>query len=384
MYRHFPSTLTVTLTAAAMFAVAELHSAEQPVGRTPPGSQSAATVPEVSVTVFPVGIKPDQGPGPESAKRIAAVMALWLEKAGVEDLELAETKFDSPETNDVAQVAAAFAKAVREKPIKTEYAVYGEILGTPKTGPREIRTIVVDKQGKVLLAARDDPRTYTRTGDMVPKCPMTCTLFMAKKLQKLWGLAEPLRKDAPSGKMAEYWRKDAGLPPQKELAAMKERSQVMLKSVKTSKFAVYPIRIGSSTDKQCAAQLADMLNRENICQAVVSDVDPQLQIQGHPNEQKVLWDTARAFRKFVRKHPVAADYAVYADYGIGRSPAGDVNVGHVHVIVCDRAGDWVTLDYQNSHHEDFQAIRPKCKEDCNRLVLRRAEQLVPQPKDTSP
>ena len=36
-----------------------------------------------------------------------------------------------------------------------------------------------------------------------------------------------------------------------------------------------------------------------------------------------------------------------------------------------RAGDWVIVDFQNDHWEDFQSIDPKTKEDCNRLVVRR-------------
>jgi hypothetical protein len=43
----------------------------------------------------------------------------------------------------------------------------------------------------------------------------------------------------------------------------------------------------------------------------------------------------------------------------------------VHLIVCDQKGDWVIVDFQNSHHKDFQAINPKSIEDCQRLAVKR-------------
>jgi len=109
---------------------------------------AAAEKAEKSVTVFPIVIKPEQRFGTDFAKRVAAVVGLFLEKAGVENVELSVATFNSPDTDDVTTIAAGFGRLVREKPIKTEYAVYSEILGTPKTGPKEIRTIVVDKRGQ--------------------------------------------------------------------------------------------------------------------------------------------------------------------------------------------------------------------------------------------
>jgi hypothetical protein len=71
----------------------------------------------------------------------------------------------------------------------------------------------------------------------------------------------------------------------------------------------------------------------------------------------------------LRKDPPAADYALFADYGIGRSADGKPVVGGVQLVVCDRAGDWVFLDLRNSHHPDFQQINPRSPDDCNRLVI---------------
>jgi len=44
------------------------------------------------------------------------------------------------------------------------------------------------------------------------------------------------------------------------------------------------------------------------------------------------------------------------------------------MIVCDRSGDWVLIDMQNSHHPNFERIDPKSAPDCNRLLLVRLKQ----------
>lgn len=349
-----------------------------------PAEQSTAPGADKSVTVFPVVIKPElpamkrkDGTAVSFGERMAMVLGVALERAGIGDVQLAETKFQPPAADDeLQQIASAFAKRIAGDPIQTEYALYGEIHGTPKTGPERIYTILVDRQGKVVLADCDDPESYTETSDIPPKCPMTCTIFLARKVKRVWGLADPLRTDAPRGKLAARLEKQSGLPPREELAAIARRMEAMKDRVRTSKVVVYPVKVGSATDRQLAAKLVQMLNGRGFCRSTVAEVDPGLEIQGDPNEQKVLWDTARAFRKFLKQNPPKADYALFADYGVGRSQSGKTTVGYVHVIVCNRAGEWVAVDFQNSHHEDFQAIRPDSIEDCNRLVLKRAERLL--------
>jgi hypothetical protein len=88
---------------------------------------------------------------------------------------------------------------------------------------------------------------------------------------------------------------------------------------------------------------------------------------GWPNEMQVLWLFARNVREYVREHPPGSDYVLFPDYWF--APSG--SVWAVHFVVCNRAGDWVVVDLQNSHQEAFQRIDPKKLEDCDRLVLDR-------------
>ena len=69
------------------------------------------------------------------------------------------------------------------------------------------------------------------------------------------------------------------------------------------------------------------------------------------------------------KDPATADYALLADYGIGRTPDGKTVVGSVQVIVCDRKGDWVLVAGQISRQPDFQRINPQSPDDCNHLAV---------------
>ena len=331
---------------------------------------------EDSITVFPVIIKPGEKLIADLPERIAAVVGVMLEKAGIENVELGKPRFDSPATDDARQIADEFAKHVREASITTRYALYAEIHGTPQTGPQKIFTIVVDKQGKVILAERDDDKTYARVSDVRPKDPMTCSLFVAKRVQDRLKVTPSANKDARPGKMAEYWRKQSGLPPQSELDAIATRCQEMVKQVGKARCAVFPIRIRSETDAESAGALAAALNDVQACRAVVADADPKLNIEGDPNEQKMLWDTARGLQKFVKANRPETDYVLYADYAIHHGPAGQSQVRYVHVIVCDRQGDWVVVDFQNSHHPDFQSVAPESKEDCQRLVIKRVQRLL--------
>jgi len=329
-----------------------------------------AGAPERSVTVYPVPITPAKNIVSGVPLRIAVVVGSLLERAGVERVEVAETPFAPPPTGDVGAVAKAFGERVAGDSIPTAYALYGEIVHADRK-IRAIRTVLVDSRGVVVLADRDDQRTFAQTSQIAPKDPLACSVFLARKLQKLWGLADPLREDAPRGKLEARLRAEAGIPSDEERDAIGRRLRVISAQGDKARLTVYPIRVGRKSDHACARQLAAMLNEQGVFPSEAGQVAPSLAIRGNMDEQKVLWDTARAFREFVRKSPPRTQYALFAHYGIfGPSPDRS-KVGHVHFIVCDRAGDWVIVDFQNSHHRDFQDIDPRSSDDCSRLLVKR-------------
>jgi hypothetical protein len=322
---------------------------------------------EKSVTVYPVVITPAENIGESIPKRIAEVVGVMLERAGMQQIELGTTIFSPPETNDPSELATAFGEFVAKESLKTEFAVFGQILGTPQTGPKEIRTIVVDKTGKEIFADLADQEAFSRS-KIKPKDPMTASLFLVDRLGSVWELADPQRQDAPEGKMAEVLRKRSGVPSEEELAAMNARLEAAKDKIASSKVTVYPIHLWKGWDRPSAVELAEMLNKQGICQAEASEGEPQVTIPGDPNQQKVLWDAARSFREHLQNNPPETEYALLVDYGLSAKAEGQRAANHVHVILCERSGDWVLADYQNSHHSDFQSITPKTPADCNRLA----------------
>jgi hypothetical protein len=108
-----------------------------------------------------------------------------------------------------------------------------------------------------------------------------------------------------------------------------------------------------------------------LCKAVQADQAILLKTsQADPNELKALWNLAREFRDYVRAHPPATDYALYADYVFNPQ---NVDQGFVHFVVCDRKGEWVIVDLQNSHQPDYQSIGIISRDRCDQLLIKRLE-----------
>jgi len=197
-------------------------------------------------------------------------------------------------------------------------------------------------------------------------------------------LADPNRKDAPEGKMAKLWNEKSGIPSKAEREAMQARLKTFRHSIKTCTVAVY-VRISGENDAKAAEKLAKMLTRDGLGLDRAAGADLKLQIKPNTNQTRIAWDTARAFQDFLRKNPPAADFALLADYGIGRSPEGKTLVGGIDYVLCDHGGDWVLLDLSNEHHSDFQRIAPRSADDCNRLVVETLAKAVSVPSaDSAP
>ncbi|NLS91102.1 MAG: hypothetical protein GXX96_02840 [Planctomycetaceae bacterium] len=339
----------------------------------------AVKLAEKSVTVFPVVITPDKGFGPDFRKRIGEVVGMLLERADMEKVQLAEAEFLPKEGEKVEQVAGAFGRFVAGRKIETPYALFAEIHGTPKTGPQAIRTIVVNTAGNVVLAEEIQKDAFAESGPMVPKDPMSCCVFIANRLREPWGLADPLRKDAPKGEVQENWRKRSGIPTDEEIAAIKERAVKLQEGLAKSSLQICPVYAFRKPDQDSTVKLAAMLADAGFASVQAAENGPDLNVQGSPNEQEVLWRTARKALAYFQEHAPSGEYVLVADFGIGRTEER-VKVGAVHWMILDRQGDWVMVDYQNSHHEDFQRIDPDSVEDCLELVKVRLKKRLAEAK----
>lgn len=330
---------------------------------------------KLSLTVFPVSIEPGKTMSLEFRTQVATVIGSLLQRADLKNVELAEHEFVPPASDDAGNIAAAFTEHIVKNPPDTQYALFAQLVGTPQTGPKAIVTILVDRSGKVLLAERDTPETFSKIKTMRPKDPMTCSIFVARRIAEFWKLPDPLRPGAPTdGTMTALLAKHATRPPQAEIDAMSKRLDAMKKNLAEHSVSVYPVRLATGTAPDCTKNLVAAINSQGLFKAVAAAVDPAVKIEGNFDEQRVLWSTARSFQQFIRKNPPPSAYALYAVYGICgpdvKTAAGvKREATAVHLILCDRAGEWVMVDYQNSHHPDFQKIHPKTCDECNRLAL---------------
>ncbi len=320
---------------------------------------------KASLTVFPVVM------GDGALKDVADVLALLLEKAGMTNLQTTDAVFRLPKEATFDQVAELFGEFVRKTPIETDYALYAEFVGTPDTGPKEIRGIIVDRIGQSVWVDRQTPadRDFKRAK---PSNPMTCCHFLAERVRTLLGLTESDAKNAREGKMARLWAKKSGTPDKTEWDAMEKRQAAMKKAGRSAKVAVFPVRLSddqaSLTD---AAHLAELLSKKKLCEAEAIDSPLRVKIEPSRSMQNLLWGLARTFQDHVKQNPPEADYALLADYIMDPRPGR--GAWAVHFVICDRAGEWVIVDFQNNHHGDFQSVDPKTFDDCGRLVAKRLD-----------
>ncbi len=316
--------------------------------------------PQASLTIFPVRVleKPDS--------KVADVVGLVLEGYGMPNLETADVPFTPPAGADWTQAAARFGEHVAASKLSTDYALYAEYLGTPKSGPSEVRFVIVDKQGGTVMVDRQTPadKDFRRTAARDPD-PMGCTVLVAERIKPYLGLKAG---EARGGKFAKRWAERSGLPDDAEMARIDERCKKFKAALGKASIGVFATRVEKSADADSGKRLAGMVAKEFGGSARFDAREMAIEIEPSSNEQKRLWDLARAVQAHLRETPAEADYALVAEYGI--SPQGGP-AGYVHWVLCEKNGDWVIVDFQNNQWPDFQRINPKSAEDCDRLTLER-------------
>ena len=316
--------------------------------------------PKPSVTVFPVLLA-----GKTNAD-VSNVVGVMLERGGLQQVELDETVFTPDPQQEFAAQAAAFGAFAQRRGTKTGFALFAEILGAPKTGIEELRAVLVDQQGKVVWSDRQ------RAGEPAwdkskPHEPLDCCVLLARQLQQPLQLADPLRAGAPEGKLAARMQKKAGVPPPAELDAMAARLQALKQLGSKAGIKVYPPRLGAEWSTTSASDLAARLQQSGLVRATAAAEPLRFQAEASSNEQQTLWSAAKSIQQAVRALPPQTDYLLFCDFLM----AGAGKVGAVHTFLLSPAGEFVVVDYQNSHHEDFARIAPASAAGCCELAAAR-------------
>ena len=321
--------------------------------------------PDASLTILPVRL------AGKPFDRVTEVVGLLLERQGLKNIELGKAPQGSANLADMDSLSAAVGEFVKANPITTGYALYAEYNGDQKNGLNELRAVVVDKTGAVVWTDRLTPQdeAFKKLGQ---PDPMELSVLLVEQLSPQLGLNEETAKAAKPGKMAALMDKRSGLPPQAERDALPERKKAMKQALPGATLLVYPARVGGNqASVPSATNVVWLVNQSGLCKAVQAEQTIVLKAsQADPNELKALWGLAGEFRDFIRAHPPETDYALYADYVFNPQNAEQ---GFVHFIVCDRKGEWVIVDMQNSHQPDYQSIGIISRERCDQLLIKRLE-----------
>ena len=354
----------VLLVCAGRFAIA----AESPAGIAPEQAQRLALMkskgPDNSLTILPVRL------AGKPWDRVTEVVGVLLEQQGLKNIELGKTTFTPAETN-FDNLANAVGGFVKTNPVSTGYALYVEYIGSRQTGLTELRAVVVDQTGAIVWTDRQTPQdeAVKKMGNIDP---MTLSVVLVERLGPQLGLNEETAKLAKPGKLTALLDQRSGLPPENERAALPDRLRAMKLALPGATLLVYPARVGGNqTSVPSATNVVGLLNQAGLCKAFAADQPVLLKASlADPNELKALWGLAREFRDYIRAHPPAADYALYADYTFNPQNAEQ---GFVHFVVCDRKGEWVIVDMQNSHQPDYQSIGIISRDRCDQLLVKRLE-----------
>ncbi|MBX3395219.1 MAG: hypothetical protein KF841_07605 [Phycisphaerae bacterium] len=302
---------------------------------------------------------------------VGDALGLILENHGMTGLQPVRDAFEPDNESKWEDVPGQFAAFLKIHAPATKYALYAEILGSPKDGVDELRWLIVDVNGQLILSdqlVRGD-RALKKLIGRHPE-PMTCCVAVCDRLFARTGWHKGRAPKEGAGTFAQLWAEKSGTPSEAERQAMNQRLVHLKERLKDSRIVVLPTRIADRDDVGSASRLAHGISEALGISATALTEPVHLKIPGSPNEQRVLWDFARQLREHLRSHPCDADYILMADY-LAEFDKG--RIGAVHIIICDKAGDWVSVDFQNSHHPDFRRIGPKSIEDCDKLATERIE-----------
>ena len=306
--------------------------------------------------------------GGQTVPQVGEVVGLMLERAGMTAVETSEVAFVPPEVAGLDETARAFGEFVRGGGggVATEYALFADFMGTPKSGVQEVRGVVVNRAGEMVWQDRQvkGDADFDRVS---PREPMQCCQLLVERLRPVLGLGDPARGGtAGGGTIEKRMRAASGVADEAESAEMEKRAKVFRERAATATMVVYPAHAGDAFSVESARAISAMLNEKKVTRAAAAESGPRPVIARGMNQQKAAWSLARGLSDAVKKNPPEADYVLMADYAMSKDA-----VGGVQFAVCDTGGDLVIVDVQNDHWPDFKAVDPKSREDCDRLVARR-------------
>lgn len=324
-----------------------------------PPAPTTALLPEgTSVTVYPVLL------AGQPNRDVAMVLGILLERGGVTQVEVAESAFVPPAGADFGSITQAFGSHVTNHGLSTGCALLAAMDGVPGRSVDAVAGSLVKADGTVAwterLAAGNAEFDRARPGE-----PMECLQLLAERLRAPLHLRTP-SADAKPTKLEQRMAAAAGVPEQAELDSMAQRLASLRQEGKPVLRIAAP-RIGASWSAEAATKMAQALRAQGFGDVTVADSPIPFTAKPSSNEQTMLWSAARSLQQLIRAGTPQKEYWLCADF----LQAGPQQFGAVHTFLLSPTGDWVVVDYQNSHHEDFQQVAPKSLDDCALLAAKR-------------
>jgi len=346
-----------------------------------------AGFPDATMTIFPVtyivtgpvdkyrkfydGM---MGPAGREHFKVIEILGLLLTEQGYDKFEMTDTEFRFPtETSARKDRAATFGTFVSELDLKTDYALCTEFTIHLENSFEEVYSVIVDTKGGLVWEDSQGPGDPEFDNDF-PGTPEKCCELTYRRLASVMALDRLPKTELAEDKKQALQEMRSGQPPsQSEFTAIEMRLGDMKKAGGFGRVMIYPARVdGDRTDRSSATRLSELINEAGLCKPRVATASPLPDDAGWPDEMEVLWRFASSASEHTRQNPNNCDYVLFADYWF----APDGRVWAVHFVVCDQAGDWVIVDMQNNHKEDFQRVNPKTLADCDRLVLERLKKIL--------
>lgn len=361
--------LTYSLSTLLLVAAAACQQTPPPV---PPQvaerlAELTALGPKAPLTLLPVTLlgRPDAN--------VADALGLVLERMGMSDLEVAATAFAPQKDTPWAEIPALLCAHVKTLEAKDKrYFLYGEFLGTPKTGPEQVRFVVVDANGALLIddVQGKSDRDFKRTAGRDPD-PLGCATLVGERLFARAGWSKQIGA-VKDGKFQQRWQQKSGVPDKAELAQMQQRKQALRGGLAQARFVLFPTVTVAGHEDSSAERLAEACGKALELKGAAAIAATKLSFPPSSNEQKRLWDLARELRKAVLKTPIDADYALVADIGV------DEHEGPhwLHLAICNKAGELVLVDMLNDQSPIFAKAKPKSLADAERLAVERLTALL--------
>jgi len=328
-----------------------------------------------SITVYPIVLgrsdKPDDADTIKFGVLIAEVVGLRLEQYGMN--VGVSTNCPQPITScdGLVQMKEKFQTFAAGNRNETDSALFARFEIRPsKYGPAVSRicALITDPAGQAVWSKEITELPEGREG-----CALGACMMLADTIRAASDLAEPDPEHAPYGPLAKLMDQRNGLPPKPERDVMEQRYEAAHASFETSTLSVYPFRIWETEagSAEGAEALAKKLTEAGLFQASAMKTDTRLvatRDPDQPSQMKIMWDTARDFRAYLREHPADTDYTLLVDV--------TVPVHHVHLVLCEGSGEWVTASLMNSHHPEFKELNSRTLEDAITLAFKRLEMVL--------